>query len=396
MNRPLLMIPGPVELAPAVVAACAEAPRSHLDPVVIDAFASAIHRMRIVWQSPPDALAFVVPGGGTLAMDMAAWNLGQPGRRMLVASSGYFSDRMAEMLRRTGADVSVVAAEPGFAPEAAVVAEELANGDRAGRRYDAVFVTHVDTSTGVRTDPTAMAAVAKAHGALVVVDGVCATGAERLDMAATGVDVVLTASQKALGAPAGLALMMVSPRAWHARQTLQRPPPMALDWASWHPVMQAYEARKPAYFGTPPTTLILGLDAALRDLLGVLAPAEALEARILRHLAVGEAMRAAWAALGLALLPVSPGVSANTLSAVRYPVGVGPALVAAVGKRGVMIAGGLYPALREAYFRVGHMGPVIDRPDDLERAVVAIGEGLVELGHRCDPADGRAALRRGL
>src|SRR5436190_56453 len=71
-----------------------------------------------------------------------------------------------------------------------------------------VTVTHVDTSTGVRAPVEAIARLARAHGALTVVDGVCAIGGEELRQDAWGVDVALTASQKALGGPPGLALVM--------------------------------------------------------------------------------------------------------------------------------------------------------------------------------------------
>ena len=87
-------------------------------------------------------------------------------------------------------------------------------------------------------------------------------------------------------------------------------------------------------------------------------------------------MRAAWQALGLELLPSDEGHAAHTLSAVRYPDGIGPELVGEIGKEGGVVAGGLYPGLQGAYFRVGHMGEVTRSDTSLRRTVEAIARGL--------------------
>lgn len=259
------------------------------------------------------------------------------------------------MLERRGVRVHLVAAEPGTAPTAEALGTAL---ERHGAK--ALFVTHVDTSTGVRADADAeaMCGVARRAEVFGVFDGVCATAGERFDTQARGADVYLTASQKAIGLPAGLGLAVFSARAMGAREAPVAPPPLALGALSWLPIMKAYEERKPSYFATPPTTLIPALRVALDEILegGV-------DGRIALHAERGAQMRAAWAALGLTLLPQTEELAANTLSAIRFPAGVGPELVAAIAKRDVVVAGGLLPALRTAYFRVGHMGDVLLRPE---------------------------------
>ena len=212
----LLMIPGPIEISPAVAAAAASVPDSHVSPAFIEHFGSAIERMRTVWKSGPDSQPVILAGGGTLAMEVAVANLVEPGDAVLVVNTGYFGDRMAEMLRRRGAQVDQVRAEPGLAPTAEQVAAAL---DR--RDYALLTATHVDTSTGVRTDARGMAGAARARGVLSVFDGVCATAGEAFDMDGWGADVYLTASQKAIGLPPGLALLVLSARA------VARPRPIA-------------------------------------------------------------------------------------------------------------------------------------------------------------------------
>jgi alanine-glyoxylate transaminase/serine-glyoxylate transaminase/serine-pyruvate transaminase len=139
--------------------------------------------------------------------------------------------------------------------------------------------------------------------------------------------------------------------------------------------MQAYESRKAAYFATPPTNLILALAVGLSEIL-----ADGIEARIALHERGARAMRAAWSVLGLRSVPAREKNAAHTLSALHYPAGVDGSLVARIAERGVHVAGGLHPAIRGAYFRVGHMGYALTRADYLMRCVEAVAGGLASFG----------------
>lgn len=387
-DRPLLMIPGPVEVSPAVRAAFDAPPPSHTSPDLIAAFGSALGRMRRVWRAGADAQPFVLAGGGTAAMEMAVANLVEPGERVLVVDTGYFSDRLSEMLRRAGAAVTEVEATPGDAPAPAAVGAALAALGREGP-VKALFATHVDTSTGVRLDPEPLARLAAEHGALSVFDGVCATAGESFDMAGWGADLYLTGSQKALGLPPGLALVVASPRALAARAGRRAgPPPMYFDFEQWLPIMRAYEEGGASYFSTPATNLVLALDTGLGEIVD-----GGVEARVAGHRWAATALRAAWRALGLAAVPVRDELAANTLSALRLPAGVdGPALLEAIRTHGAVVAGGLHPAIRTQYFRVGHMGWCVTRPQMLRRTVLAVARGLAACGGEDRERDALAAF----
>lgn len=363
-ERNLLMIPGPIEFEPAVLRALGEKTRSHLDPVFMKAFARSIKNLRTVFAAP-SAQPFVIAGSGTLAMEMSVANLIQAGDKALVVNTGYFSDRIAAMLKRHGAEVTEVKAEPGDAPKVEDVEAALAAGG-----FKVMTITHVDTSTAVLAPVQAYAAAAKKHDVLVVVDGVCSVGGEALEMEAWGVDVAFTASQKALGTPPGLAVLLAGPRAMAAWRARTKPvAAMYLDFAEWLPIHEAYEAEKPAYYATPAVNLIMALDVSLQQLV-----AETMPARIERHQVVAKTMRAAWKRLGLKLLAKSDALAANTLSAVYYPDGVDAALVKNIGLEGVTVAGGLHPALKTKYFRVGHMGAVTK--NDVSATIAAIERAL--------------------
>jgi alanine-glyoxylate transaminase/serine-glyoxylate transaminase/serine-pyruvate transaminase len=348
--------------------------------------------MRRVWQADESSQPFILAGSGTLAMEAAAANLIEPGDRVLVMVSGYFSDRMVEILRRYGADVVEATAPVGDAPSPEAVREILI-GDRAGGRFKALFATHVDTSTGVRVDPEPLCRLAREAGVLAVFDGVCATAGERFDMAAWGADVYFTASQKAVGLPPGLALLVASERALAARASRKAtPPPLYLDWQSWLPIHQAYQEGRPSYFATPATSLVLALEAGLGEILAM-----GVEARCEAHARAAAALRAAWSALGLRLVPRTEAVTGNTLSVLYLPEGINSAaLLPKILEHGAIMAGGLHPAVRTTSFRAGHMGYTVTQPDFLRRAVDALGSALRDLGVNVDPAAALAALDSGL
>lgn len=386
VERPLLMIPGPIEVSDAVLEAASSRPASHVSAGLIGAFSRALHAMREVWLADDTHLPFAVAGGGTLAMESAAHNLTEPGDRTLVVNTGYFADRMAEMLRRRGVEVVQVHAELGAVPELPEVERVLVEQGP----FKVLFATHVDTSTSARTDPAALAALARQHGALSCFDGVCATAGERFEQRRWGADVYFTASQKAIGLPPGLALWVVSPAALAARDHLRVAPPMVLDWRCWSPVMEAYLDRRPSYFSTPATTLIPALDVGLHEILarGPTAAA-AMQISFAQHRRAAQAMRAGWQALGLRSLTHDPAHTAHTLSALYYPDGVDASLLPRIAGHGAIVAGGLHPACRDRYFRVGHMGDSAFRPSALLRTVRAVGLGLRDQGH---PADVDAAV----
>jgi alanine-glyoxylate transaminase/serine-glyoxylate transaminase/serine-pyruvate transaminase len=379
-NRTLLMIPGPIEFEPAVLAEMGAPTTSHLAPHFIEAFGQALERMRQVFMCP-DGQPFVLAGTGTLAMDSAGANMVEPGDRALVVNTGYFGDRYGILLEVYGAQVTHVRAAVGSRPSLDEVERALQVNS-----YKLMTVTHVDTSTGVLADVQGLAALARQYNVLCVLDGVCSVGGEELRMSEWGVDLALTASQKAVGVPPGLALLMAGPRAMAAFQSRKTPVlNYYADWSNWLPVMQAYEARKAAYFGTPAVNLVFALNVSLGLIL-----AEGMQTRINRHLMLSRACKAGMSALGLGQVPTSPEAAANTMTAPRFPQGVsGPDFLAKAAKAGVTLAGGLHPAIRAEYFRIGHMGSA--NLGDILATLGAVETALAGCGYAFTPGAGVSA-----
>jgi alanine-glyoxylate transaminase/serine-glyoxylate transaminase/serine-pyruvate transaminase len=381
-DRKLLMIPGPIEFTLEVLQAMGLPTTSHVAPNFIQAFGQALERLRQVFLCP-SGQPFVIAGSGTLAMDMPAANLIESGDKALVVNTGYFSDRFVAILERYGAEVTQVHAPAiGDAPALEEVEAALKEAD-----YKLMTITHVDTSTGVAADVKSLAALGREYGALVVLDGVCSVAGEEMRQEEWGIDLALTASQKAIGVPPGLALMVAGPRAIDAFR--KRKTPVAnyyADWTNWLPIMEAYEARRPSYFGTPAVNLIWALNVSLGQILD-----EGMEARFARHRRLSEAFKAAITALGMKQVPVSPDKLATTLTAPYYPQGVDQTLLGHISAAGVILAGGLHPAIKGQYFRIGHMGAVNE--SDILATVGAIEQGLAQAGYQFEAGAGLAAAQ---
>jgi alanine-glyoxylate transaminase/serine-glyoxylate transaminase/serine-pyruvate transaminase len=89
-------------------------------------------------------------------------------------------------------------------------------------------------STGVLSDIKGVAKVVKSISpeTLVVVDGVCSVGSEEIRFDEWNIDIVITASQKALGVPPGLAIVVASQ---HAMQIFKnRKTPVASYYSNWN------------------------------------------------------------------------------------------------------------------------------------------------------------------
>ena len=337
------MIPGPTPVRDDVLAALGSPVRSHTSQENAASMRRVAAGLRACVGSA-GARVHVFAGSGTLAMEAAVANHVAAGERMVVCSQGYFGDRFAEIGEALGVEVSVVGAPWGQRVDPAALRAACASG----RPPAVVTITHVDTSTGVLADCEALAEAARESGAVVVLDGVCATGGIAESMDAWGVDVVLTGAQKALAVPPGLAILAVSSRARERREALGRIPAYYADLRRWDPVVD----EPTRYFSTHATGMVRALEVSLDAI-----AAEGLERRFARHARVAAGIRAGFAALGLVPF-TAPEALAPTLSALRVPDGVDEAaLRAGMAERGVVVAGCLGPFAGKG-IRVGHMGEV--------------------------------------
>jgi aspartate aminotransferase-like enzyme len=208
------------------------------------------------------AAVVVVPGGGTYGMEAIARQFAG-GRRCLVIRNGYFSYRWSQIFQAGSitSDEIVIQARPAAdgarAPWAPPPLDEVVAAIR-DHEPDLVFAPHVDTSSGIILPGAYLAAVGEAvhgHGGMFVLDCV-ASGAVRVDMRESGVDVLVTAPQKGWSAPPSAGLVMLGGTA--ARRLEEtRSSSFACDLRRWREIMKAYEEGGHAYHATMPTDALV-------------------------------------------------------------------------------------------------------------------------------------------
>lgn len=341
----LLMIPGPTSVAPQVREAAARQVDSFTSAEFVEVLLRVLDRLRILIQH--EGPVIVLPGSGTLAMEAAMVNTAASGDRVLVLSHGKWGDRFAFIAERYGIEADVLSNSLGEP----VSPEQLRSHLRRGPRYQVVFATHVETSTGVRASLPELARVVREESdSLFVVDAVGSTGALEERMDEWGIDVLLTASQKGLAAPPGLAIQAIGERALEARKRRTAVPAFYCDWLDSLRVLDHPMERTHV---THSVSLIYALDESLR-----LIFEEGLANRYVRHQECARAVRAGLADLGFHLLTAAQA-AAPTVTVALYPDGVEDRSFRAELKRqGVVVAPCVYGESVGKGIRVGHMGNV--------------------------------------
>ncbi|KAK6202878.1 putative alanine-glyoxylate aminotransferase [Scheffersomyces amazonensis] len=367
----LTLIPGPIEFSDEVLDAMATPSQGHTSPEFVKTFSSVLKNLRKVFKSEdPNAQAYVLSGSGTLGWDITGANLVTPGDKVLVLSTGFFSDGFADALKIYGADVDVLTADLGDVVPLAKIEEQLKK-----ENYTAITITHVDTSTSVVSDVKAISQVVKkiSPETLIVVDGVCSIAVEDLEFDKWGIDYALSASQKAIGVPAGLSISFASGRAIE-KAVARKESVYFASLKRWTPIMKAYESGSGAYFATPAVQTVTALKVSLDQILS-----KSLDERFAKHAEVSTKFKTHLEGLGLKIVPVNHDVAAHGLSAVYFPEGVnGGEFISSLAQKGFVVAGGIHKAIVGKYFRVGHMGYSVEA-GHIDLLTKAIEESIIEL-----------------
>lgn len=335
-----LRIPGPTPLPAAVREALSRDMINHRGPEFAAMIADVTARLKPWFGTENDLLTLTASGTGGL--EAAIVNLLSPGDRVLGVTIGAFGDRFAEIAEVYGANVTRLSVAPGQPADPDAIARVL----REQAPFQAVLVTHNETSTGVTNDLESIGSVVRPTGALLLVDGVSSVGSIPMRADAWGVDVVVSGSQKGWMVPPGLAFVTMSPRAWQASERA-RLPRFYLDLAQHKKYLAT--GQTPA---TPAVLIFYGLQVALG-----LLEAEGMANVFERHARCARLARAGVRRLGMELLADEAHAS-NTVTAVRPPPGTDvKALLGQLRGRGIVLAGG-QGALSGKIFRIGHLGYV--------------------------------------
>jgi len=357
----LLLGPGPSPVSPRVTKAMTAPPLSHLDPDFVKILDDVRSRLARVFNAGGDWFTPAISGTGTSAMEAAVANTVRPGMRAAAVVNGYFGDRLAQMLERSGAEVSRLEGEWGRAIDPEVVSRTVAE-----RRVDLLTVVHAETTTGVLNPVGEIATLLRAREIPFIVDCVTSLGAVEVDAAGWGAAVVYSCSQKGLGAPSGL-----GPVAFNREKSTGKSFSFAFDRAL---LEDFWIGRK--YHHTISAPMIYALREALVEI-----EEETLPARWTRHREIHAALVRGLQAMDVTLLP-PPGERIPSLNAVVVPAGIDETAIRRdlLMRHNIEIGGALGP-LAGKIWRVGLMGSGATR-ENVARLLEALEDVLSRAGMR--------------
>ncbi|MEJ5293358.1 MAG: alanine--glyoxylate aminotransferase family protein [Candidatus Methanosuratincola sp.] len=361
----LIMLPGPTNVPPRVYAAMCKPMINHRGSEFHQLHSRILENSKKVFQTENDL--FVLTSSGTGGVECAASNFLLPGEKIVVPVGGTFGERLAEAFRTYGADVVPIQVRMGSAPTADQVSETLAREKDA----KAVAVIYNETSTGTTVrEIQKIGEVAKSFGALFIVDAISVLGGDDLPVDKWGIDVCITASQKCLATPPGLALISVSKDAW---RLAERAKPRS-EYFSLIKCRKFRDEKMETPF-TPAVSLFFALDEALQMILET-----GLDRWIGRHKKASAAYYSAFGRMGLSFF-AEEGSRSTVVIAINMPQGIAAKDLRERlrTKYGVVVAGG-FGSLKDAIFRIGNMGIVTQR--EVLTTVSSVGAVLEELGYK--------------
>ena len=338
----LLMMPGPVPVAPRVLRAMSKPMINHRSTEFAGIYTNCREILSSVFQTKNDI--FVLSGSGTAGMEAAVGSVAGSGDKVIAIENGKFGERLKDLAALYAEAVPVVF-EWGLSVDLEMVKEKLEGGAKA------ITLVHNETSTGILNPAAEIGKLAKKHDALFIMDGITSVGGDDVRVDEWDVDIAIVGSQKCLAAPPGLAAVSVSEKAFEAMKGVVKRP--------YYNDLLAYRESGNKPKPETPYTPAIPLYYALQEALHILKE-EGLEARIKRHRVLTEAVRAAVAEMNVEMFPQLNDYShySNTIAAMKAPAGVdGEEIKNDMKKQGIIIAGG-QERLKSKIFRIGCMGIV--------------------------------------
>jgi alanine-glyoxylate transaminase/serine-glyoxylate transaminase/serine-pyruvate transaminase len=358
----LLLIPGPTNLSESVRKTMSLPQISHTGKEFYTMFLETLQLARYVFDNTK-GYQFVFTGTGTTGMETSVYSLLGHGDKALVLNTGYFGKRFVLINKAHKVEVDQIEYESGKHADPDDLRKALSK-----EKYKAVFITHVDTSTGIKNPVKELVEECNKADVFSVVDSVCGVGGEQISFDRLGADVVFTASQKALAGPPGAVLIAVSERAMEYIESRKDDiESYYMNLARWKPIMDDPKI----YLATPATQVITALREALLELKD-----EGLEKRWKRHERLAEMTRKAFDDSAIDVV-AEEGFRANTVTGVWIKSGKAEEIQKELEERhNIVIARGIGED-KDRMIRIGHMG--ILEEETLHNALTKIVPTVLEV-----------------
>ncbi len=363
MPKTYLMIPGPTPVPNDVLREMSREMINHRGPEFSKLIAEATELLKKVFKTNNDC--FILTASGTGAMEASVVNFFSPGDKVVVGVCGVFGERYAQICSAYG--LNVVRIKPSLGK--GIEVNDLEKVLEENPETKGVFLTHNETSTGVTLNLKELAPIVKRRGLLLLIDAVSSLGAIDLPTDELNIDVVVSASQKALETPPGIGMITVSPLAWEYYEKAKLPR------FYWDLKKAKKSLEKGATPFTPAIPQIFALRKSLENILS-----KGLENNFKKHIMLGNAVRKGITSLEIFKLLADEKYASNTVTAVIPLPEINPDEMRKKLRQefGVVLAGG-QGELEGKIFRIGHLGYI--EPSDILVTLSSIEIILERMGY---------------
>ena len=338
----LLMIPGPVESPDEIIEAFNGQTVAHYGKEFRDLYLETTERLSRILDTT--GRSFLMPGSGTTALEAVGATFCND-KKCLIVNNGSFGDRIFEISSRYSSETDQVLFKKGELFDIPRIEEQLKL-----KKYDLLWMVHVDTSVGILNPVKEVSALAKKCGCLVFVDAIASSGMEEIQMDNWGIDGIVTAPQKGFSCPAGLGMLSVNAELIKKLDSLPRPKSWYSDLRTWVDYYNKWNEWHP-YPSTLPTNVIRALAKSLEIIENV-----GIINRLEMYKNVSEKMIKSVKTLGLGLF-IPEGHNAHGLTAVstlgKFEA---PEFIEFLKENFmIQIGGSLEKTMKPNVFRIGHM-----------------------------------------
>jgi alanine-glyoxylate transaminase/serine-glyoxylate transaminase/serine-pyruvate transaminase len=291
MKKKLLMIPGPCDVDEEVLLEMSQQVVAHYGEDWVKVYNETRNLVRKLLNTSGEV--FISNGSGHLAVEAMLTALGEEGEEIALVENGHFSYRMAELLESYRLKPNILTIEWGKI----VTPDQVENFLKQNTKVKSLVLVHSETSTGVLNPIKEIASVTKRMDVLFAVDAVSSVGIVPIDMDNWGIDFCVTASQKGLGSPPGLAVLAASNRAMEKVRNRKKPIP------GWYANLQVWDrfntegVKYQPFFISLAVNNVIALKKSLENIFE-----EGLEDRFARHQKISKMMKEGVRACGLSIV----------------------------------------------------------------------------------------------
>jgi aspartate aminotransferase-like enzyme len=373
----LAMLPGPTNVPNRVMNAMLAPMINHRSDDFRILYKEIVEKTQKVFQTSNDIVLLTTSGTG--AVEASVVNLIKKGDKAIIPVNGEFSTRLADLIDSWGGEAIRISSPPGENPPY----DKFEEAFEKHKDIKAIYAVYNETSTGTTIRyMDKLGELATRKGAYFIADAVSILGGDELPVDKWNVDICVTASQKALAAPPGVAPISINKRTKKYMQ--ENPPPT--QYLNLKRYFKYYEE----HYETP-FTPALPLYYAFREALQMVIE-EGLDNRIRRHKICADAFYAGLGSLGLTPF-AKPDARSNMIIAVNYLQGMDDKKFRGLlsNEFKVLVAGG-FGDLKGKVFRIGSMGEV--GRYHVMRTISSIASAMNMLGIKTNSEASSVALDR--